>query len=91
MARPVNVKTLRRGALRQLSERLKEGKMSTADLIRVAAIRDEDENTMPWGNGPDWVLSVAGDDGDDSEEDDLQAVAVAEAQPQSEQLFADGD
>lgn len=82
MARPVNVKTLRRGAMRQLSERLKEGKMSTADLIRLAAIRDEDDNTMPWGNGPDWVLSVAGDDGDDSEEDELQAVAVAEAQPE---------
>ncbi len=82
MARPVNVKTLRRGAMRQLSERLKEGKMSTADLIRLAAIRDEDDNIMPWGNGPDWVLSVAGDDGDDSEEDELQAVAVAEAQPE---------
>lgn len=82
MARAVSIQTLRRAALRQLNERLKEGKMSTADLIRAASMRSvEEDTTPPWGRDGDWVLTVAGEDDEDGGEEEDMPTTEPEDQP----------
>jgi ribosomal protein L35AE/L33A len=55
MARPIKVETLRRRALRILSDRLKEGNVTTADLIRITGMDSSNEAMMTTG---DLVLFV---------------------------------
>ncbi len=48
--------TLRREALRQLKQRLEEGEMSTADLIRIMGMSLKEEERTE--EAADWVLEL---------------------------------
>lgn len=81
MARAIKISTLRRQALRQLKERLDEGKLTASDLLRIAAMSPDEDEGMP-SAGQDWVLTLAEDDGSDELEPE---------QEDSKQVFADNN
>lgn len=78
MARAVKVSALRRQAMRQLKQRLDEGKLSAADLLRIVGMQTDDDDGIP-GAGQDWVLTVVDDDGYELQKED------------SEQAFAENN
>ena len=62
LPRPVNIASLRKKALRQLSERLNDGSMATADLIRLVGMKEIEQDGGNYARAVDWVLQLAPDD-----------------------------
>ena len=64
--------------MRQLKQRLDEGKLSAADLLRIVGMQPDEDEGMP-SAGQDWVLTLADDDG------------VPIDEPDSKQVFAENN